>query len=347
MLKYINTLQFMLSAMQDSLESPEPETKTITLPDNEQLVTDIYHPPHLKKPKGCILIVHGMNKQGRKDPRLICIAKAAARIGFRVFIPDFVTVINHMMLFRTTHEIAGAITSITDNKSLCPGGRLGLFCASFTAIMVLYTASFSHIRHRVSSICMIGAPFRPKTFLTYAMSTDCRDHYVRYIVLKNFLHKRPDYTDEVETVLNAAIADEFDDGTEAQLEAALSETPTSHQERLTPILFAEKHGIDLTEQFSQDIDYLHGICMEVEHLPGIEASVILIHAEDDEVISSQESVSLHNALKEIGIETTLVITPLFGSHADFKISPRYFKEVAELTQGFHRFFLDIERKNQA
>jgi dipeptidyl aminopeptidase/acylaminoacyl peptidase len=73
------------------------------------------------------------------------------------------------------------------------------------------------------------------------------------------------------------------------------------------------------------------------HTSLLEASVTIIHGADDPVISSEESVQLHEHLRAANKKSHLVISPLLD-HSTLTFEPRMIAELFKLTNGLSFYF---------
>src|SRR3990167_9653328 len=88
-MRYIDTIKFLRVATQQKEYLPFIEHIELISRTGERFQTDVYQPVNSKKIKGTILFIHGMNKYGNKDPRMVALCKAAAVANYRAVAPTY------------------------------------------------------------------------------------------------------------------------------------------------------------------------------------------------------------------------------------------------------------------
>lgn len=115
-------------------------------------------------PRGCVALVHGMTTAGRRDSRLAAFARALARLGFTVAVPD----LPGMRRFRPEEADAARVGKIL--RWMTRGGagafgKCGLLAFSFAAGPALRAAAGAGAR--VSAFVGVGAYYDLKSVLAH------------------------------------------------------------------------------------------------------------------------------------------------------------------------------------
>jgi|GEM_PF-2009235 hypothetical protein len=337
-MKYITTLRFMLNLLSDKVRPLQVDAITLTDQSGFSVPADIYQPRQPDKYQGTIIFFHGMNKQGNKDPRMVALYRAAARVNYRAIAPDYELLKNHFVDAASTHEFAETVKAVTSDPALAPTGKVGIFTASFSGTFCVHAVTRDDVRDLVSSLCSVGICYNPTSTFTNILNGEGADNYSRFICMKNLLYVAGELDPISDKALSLGIDDNFDDFKTTQFEDYIQtiedeEKRTSLAE-LGAAIYASK---DLAKPYARHIQIMQDTYGLSEGLQNIRCNVALVHSETDDVLHTVESEMLYKQLKQYNIDVKLVITPLL-EHADIQFRLKYLLDVLHLVNVFHCFF---------
>lgn len=249
-----------------------------------------------------LLLVHGMNPDGRNDPDLIRVAEGLAQTGYRVVVPDFQSIRQG----RIDPEDVGRIRQVYDALD----GDGGLVCVSYGCGPALVAAAGEPIRDRLRFIVTFGGYTDLAATLRF-LATQYRDpggstkwHFL------------------------AANADLFDDPFDRCL---IEESPISDLEdprrraslvaQMTPegqsivALFSSEEGAAFDQAMNRAPDSLLrrlDLLSPGRHIRGISALLIIVHGAHDPFIPASESLALAGFAREHEIAHTLTLLNIYG-----------------------------------
>jgi dienelactone hydrolase len=297
--------------------APEPRHLTVNYeaPDGETLPADLWLPASAgaESPVGAVLFISGINDQGRAHPALIRIARAIARTGAAVYIPELPVFFNTMVDETEVGRIVTAFDALSRRPEVDPE-RIGIMGVSIGGSLSLIAAADPTIADRVAWVGSFGAYsdlgelipsvlshqyridgelhdwmpnllVRQMVFgLVTAQVTDGRDHgylYGAYDSLNNEgIHPLPRVDLPLRTDTGRAVEALILAETLPEAEAVLAAVPP---ERLTLI------------------DALSPI----RYVAGIKARVYLMHDTGDRHIPYSNAHELRDALEAAGVDVRL------------------------------------------
>ncbi|MDY7115149.1 alpha/beta hydrolase [Halomonas sp. SSL-5] len=288
------------SRLKQRTPPPERERLAYAVAGRDYLA-DLYRPETSRR--GTLILVHGLTEAGRRDPRLMALARSLARAGFTVLVPELDGLRDFSVGTREVQGIADAIRYASDALATTDGGP-ALAAISFATGPALLAAMQPDTAHRVRFVIAVGGYYDLTDLLRYATTGEdrgsaCRrppppQRDVRWAVLRSQLHALEDAQDRerLAAIARARLAGEEaadPDTSELSPEAmALYALVTNRDPaRVTPLLgalppplLAQFTALDLA---SRDLDAL-------------EARLVLIHGPDDRVIPVSHSRRLRAAL---------------------------------------------------
>ncbi len=338
---FVKALQFVILCRLKPVENSHSYTQ-IRLRD-EYLDANVYLPPiwfSEKKVKGTIVVIHGMSAMGNADPRIIIVCEAFARCGYAVISPSFRDIADFCISAETIDRIVETLCAIASDRLLCPKGKVMVFAPSFSAGMSLIASSHPGCADIVESICSVGAYGSVDTVIHDLLTREDFDEYGRLIIMKNFIHHAPGFGDETGEVLCEAILDNGLKRAEAKFPLKLAAVRGPHRRRILRLLgdvdFRRKVWHDILSR-SRKVRVLMKELSVVDKLSRLKARVALIHGNNDNVISPEESRSIYLKLQELRVPSSLCITPLIG-HGDAQTENGFFRHLFQLVGAF-AFFL--------
>ncbi|MDH5656956.1 MAG: hypothetical protein OEZ34_13665, partial [Spirochaetia bacterium] len=149
-----------------------------------KIPADLYIP---KKSRGTILLIHGMNHSGNKDPRMINLSRSFAGAGYTVIMPFFKKIAALRIEKSQIQSIKNAIRITASDKKLAPYGKIGLFSISFSGGLSLIAAADPEVKDMISSILIVGGYGDAKETIESIMKRSYLDDYASMITFYNFI----------------------------------------------------------------------------------------------------------------------------------------------------------------
>jgi fermentation-respiration switch protein FrsA (DUF1100 family) len=276
---------------------------------------DLYLSP--ESPRAGIVLVPGVVRAGKDDPRLAALAQTLARLRFAVLVPDLVG-LRHLKVRRSdVREVADAFAYLLSRPQLAPGGRAGIAGFSYGAGPVVLAGLEPDIREQLRFILALGGYYDLKSIVSYFTTGYYRDEttgrwrylkprpYAAWVFglsnadllvrprdrrqLRNYLSERleTDNTDEPLPLVGLA------PDARALQDLLINNDPERVPGligRLSPSMRAELEGVNPAGH----------------DLSGLKAQVILLHGRGDNIIPYTESVALAGALPSSQVELFLI-----------------------------------------
>jgi len=270
-----------------------------------------------ESPRAGIVLVPGVVRAGKDDPRLVALAETLARLRFAVLVPDLVG-LRHLKVRRSdVREVADAFAYLLSRPQLAPGGRAGIAGFSYGAGPVVLAGLEPDIREQLRFILALGGYYDLKSVVSYFTTGYYRDEMTgRW----RYLKPRP-YAAWVFGLSNADLLVRPQD--RRQLRDYIyerAETDTA-DEPLPPVgLAPDAQALqdllvnDDPERVPVLIDRLspkmraelEGINPAGHDLSALKAQVILLHGRSDNIIPYTESVALARAVPAAQVELFLI-----------------------------------------
>jgi pimeloyl-ACP methyl ester carboxylesterase len=147
-------------------QTPRPVRETISfLTGDEQRAADLYRP--LQGARAGIVLVPGVAAGGKRDARVVALAKTLARLDFAVLVPDMPGVRRYRMRASDAREVADAFAWLASRPAFAPAGHIGIAGFSYGAGPVLLAALQPAIRERVKFVLAVGGYYSLESVLTY------------------------------------------------------------------------------------------------------------------------------------------------------------------------------------
>lgn len=265
---------------------------------------DVYHSAEPRR--GSLILVHGFTEEGRRDPRLVALARTLGRAGFTVMVPELDGLRDYSISTREVEAIVDAIRYATRAGPEAPS-RTAMAAVSFAVGPTLIAAMDEAVAHRVSFVVAVGGYYDMTDLLRYVTTGEDRggasgavpppQREARWALLLSQLHWLEDAQDRalLETIARRRLADsEAPVAREARrlgasgralYELVTNEAPGRVEAligRLPPLLVRELEALDPSRQA----------------LDRLQARLVLIHGPQDRVIPVSHSRRLRDALPE-------------------------------------------------
>lgn len=269
------------------------------------VVADLYEPV-ADHPAPGVVLVNGLEVEGRKYGTLVTLAGALARAGFVVLVPDGLDYANYRLLPEDVDALVAGFQWLAGQPSIDPA-RIGFVGFSTGGSLALMAASDSRIANDVVSVAAVGSYYSLDTLLQASMTEYIRDAngalvayprhpYVWGVVRNTLVTQLPEDLDQW------ILFQVFPDATPEPNAEGLAQVDL---EELTP---AGRAVFDLfTNRDPKDADLLLAYVRALlptdldrlspeTQLDGLRAPVHLLHQRGDAYIPVSESVRLERRL---------------------------------------------------
>lgn len=326
-----------------------PGFRKIRISQQSIILSNEIYPALVYEPPGncshTIITFSGFSVHGYRDKRLAAVSRAFVRQGFRVVTPCVSDIDQLLIHPATIDKFAALIQTIFADENLNPAKQpLGIFAASYSGGIAMLAAARANIVSCVKAICLLGAFSHFKNVLQFVIEQEGVDVYARYILLRNFLQQSQCHDDAIVELLNVAIQDNGFKRSSPRLpehlQSASTETANFFMQLMQDASFRSELSYKAFEEIDQRERWMDHFDL-TNKLDDINFSVSLIHGHNDQVIPSDESVRLHEALRQLGKNSHLILTKLLD-HGDLILSRELGTEAKKLASGFG-FFIDSLR----
>ncbi len=341
MLNFCNALRFIISCQFPGHENIDAFNIEVPI-DGDLLDAFVYQKP-MSKPRGTILAIHGMTVKGNRDPRFVSACKALAHCGYIVVSPLYRDIEELLIKEETVDAIAKTVQCLTENRVLCPSGKISIFSASFSAGMSIIAASRLEIRELVSAICAIGTYSNVETSVEFLLSEQDNDEYARLIILRNFIHHSLGPSDDLSEALRVAILDNGYGRANPELPQLLRRLPRGVRRIFTRLQKEPSYRWYHWKRICSPVNGVNDLLKRlstVSTIDSLRAAVALVHGADDRVIPPTESAILHRRLCESNKQSRLSLTPAI-SHGDTTLTASMIPALFDLTGTFAFFFKHV------
>lgn len=337
-MNYITTIKFIKTLIDGKEHPVRVRSIKLAISPTMELDADVYEPKQIQYYRGTILVLHGMNCLGNKDPRLMTFCRAAALHDFRVVMPTYDVVTKHIVDVRSITEFGDTICALARNKELTPKGKVGIFTASFSGSLSLRAANRPEVAPYVSSWASLGICYHPKSTFRNILAEKTDDYYAKCISIKNLLRIKNELPFYLEKGLDAMIADAFVCEKKTRLDECIATLSPEEGQRLEKIYASL--GKDISSLYETHIQRMHEVFTPDDEFKELKCFVTLIHSKGDAVLHTIESEMLYERLQKDKVKSRLLITSLLD-HADLNLSVKYLPEIIKAIRAMHGFLKHV------
>lgn len=291
--------------------TPAPRRKTLSI-DQDGLEADIYLPGD--NVQAGLLLVPGLAREGKADPRLVAFATTLARVGFLMLVPDLPNLRALKVRAADSRLLVKAfirMRQLTDSHDTLP---LGIGAFSFAAGPALLAALDATIHDRVDFVITVGGYHDLAQVITFSTTGYYHNDGWHYLapnpygkwafVLSNAdllssAHDRQLLTRlaerkllDPESVIDDATLQPGPEG-----RALLALLDNRDPDRVPALIAA------LPAPIRQQIDALN---LAAQDLSRLQARLLLLHGTDDPIIPPGESLALQATLAPEQAELFLI-----------------------------------------
>ena len=285
-----------------------PVRKTIRYAFEGRLyAADVYWPGGSDTAEAVTVLVPGVVRLGKDDPRLVVFAQTLARARFLVFVPDLVNLRHLNVSSKDAAALARAVRYVASRTGVGKDASVGMVAFSYAAGPALLAAMAKEARQSIRFVYAVGPYFSIETVVTFLTtghfhqdaaspwSKSAPSPYATWV----FIHSCAAWLDDPDdrriltVIADAKLADPESEisGLLAQLgpqgrkiHGLLANTDPEN----VPQLIAGLPGPVLSE--------LRTLDLSTRDLGDLKARLILIHGRDDLLIPHTESIALAAAL---------------------------------------------------
>jgi len=266
-------------------------------------VADSYRSENRRR--GVLVLVHGFSEHGRRDPRLVQFARALARSGFLVFVPELPGLRDLSISTREVVALRAAISHALDAFPEAHHQPTGALALSLAVGPLLMAAKAPELRDRVSFLVAVGGYYDLADAVRFITTgVDAGDdagitrtpvEAGRWVVLASQSHW---LEDAAQQALLARLAQRRIDNPDAAVDDLLAQLDADGQALFT---LTDNRNPDAVDHLLQALPAaaqaeFRALDLAQRDLSAIRARVVLIHGRDDAVIPISHSRRLSASL---------------------------------------------------
>ncbi|MEE9172579.1 MAG: hypothetical protein V3W05_06720 [candidate division NC10 bacterium] len=333
-------LQEMTSGREGLLSAwtARPRRETVALRRNgREFHADLYLPSQAEG-RGGILLLHGLDPEGRRHPQLVHLANSLARARRVVLVPDLHGLKHLRMRAEDTRDVIRSFQYL-ESRSEVVRDALGIVGISIGAGPGLIAAAHPTIRDRVRVVVSLGGYADLGTVVTFVTTGHYSfkgvEGYVppRDVVRLLFLHSNMDMLpaadrEEIQALLRAGPLPSVPPASLSREGKALYRLVVNRTAAAVPALLSA-----LPSSIRREIEELSPITQ----LHDLRAEVFLLHGIADPLVPHTESLMLYEVLRDRG-NVHLILLRLFQH-----VEPVDGVPVSEALT-FYRFLFQVLRR---
>jgi hypothetical protein len=284
--------------------SEAPAREAITYPGPGKTNTaDVYRPGGGEHARASVVVVPGIVRLGKDDPRIVAFAQTMARAQFLVFVPDLQSLRELSIRSGDADELSALVWHIAATETAGAEKSVGIVAFSYAAGPAILAAMNPKTRRLVRFVYAVGAYYDIVSLGTYLTTGHFRENpdrpwqkqmpasYATWIFVHSSAAWLEDPADRrsLKAMSEAKLADPDADvgdiaaqlGVEGQ---AVNRLVLNSDPEKAPLLISELPASLLAE--------LHRLDLRPRNMADLKATLILIHGRDDTLIPYSESIRL-------------------------------------------------------
>lgn len=320
-----STIKFLRYLATNKVADVRVQSQTLSSTSEQQFPLDVYQTNN--NSKGHIVFIHGMNKYGNRDERVIHFCRSLAAIGFRVYAPTYERITNLLIDHTVIDDIEDSLQALRQQFSM---NSFSVFSASYSGCMALKAMARPSIAQYINAYGTIGSPNRFTSAYAHALGEGgSKDVYAKLIFLRALLQESENYDDIIDRGMVLAIDDANQQPPGNRLLDYLSDITTEKQQQLRDIVDNIADTQHYLETYQHIITRLDRELIESADLRLLDCRVALIHSASDDIFRIEETESVYAELQQHGIDCQCLITPLL-EHVDHNLSIRQWRDVLKM-----------------
>jgi acetyl esterase/lipase len=297
-----------LGASQLKTTTTPPVRKTISYAFEGRLyAADIYWPGGNDVAEAVTVLVPGVVRLGKDDPRLVAFAQTLARARFLVFVPDLVNLRQLNVSSADAVALARAVRYIASRAGVGRKASVGMIAFSYAAGPAFLAAMAEDTRQSIRFVYAVGSYFSIETVVTYLTTGHFRRNadspwskstpsaYATWV----FIHSCAAWLDDPDdrriltTIADAKLADP-----DAEISGLLAQLGAEGRNVYGLLANSDPENVpELIAGLPKPVlSELQALDLSTRDLGDLKARLILIHGRDDLLIPHTESIALAAAL---------------------------------------------------
>ena len=283
---------------------PRVSTVTYRTRDGFELQADVYEPVGADG-EAALILVNGVEPEGRKYRPLVNFADGLARLGFVVLVPDALDYSNYRVLPQDVDALIRGFEILSDRESVDPD-RIGFIGFSMGGSLAMVASADDAIADQVAMVVAVGAYYSLEAMIQAVTTNTVREGGVNepympdphvWIVLRNtILSQVANHADrEMLFKLFPFSSPEL----KREQGQALKLEPIGEQGRRIHALLINRDPDSVGRLASQVREVMPSLFESISprhHLKNLTVFVALLHDANDPYVPVQESIRAYRAL---------------------------------------------------
>jgi hypothetical protein len=311
--------------------------------EDKSLRVKILHPKDkLGEKLPGVIVLHGMNKMGIEDPRILNLAYIITNMGYTTILPEVTEVTELKIVPETLDSVSITLETIVERSDMFLDERLGFFSVSFCGGMGMISITNPEISKKIKAIATIGSYSNFETTIPHVLENFELDNYGTCIFFYNYISYFEKNSENLKIYFYEAAMDNGLKriGSSAKAPAILKKLSKKEETLLNGIENEKEFRKSLFEDFQKKSKSLMEYLSPINYVEKIFSSVSLVHGKGDIVIPEKETIELASRLNQFNKPFEMEITKLL-SHGDTLPIWKQIPGVPGLASTFGYFFSNI------
>jgi hypothetical protein len=294
------------SRLQTTTASPVRKTISYAF-EGRVYAADVYWPGGGDTAEAVTVLVPGVVRLGKDDPRLVAFAHTLARARFLVFVPDLVNLRQLNVNSTDATALARAVRYVASRAGVGREASVGMMAFSYAAGPALLAAMVEETRETVRFVYAVGPYFSIETAVTYLTTGHFRrdagspwsksapSPYATWVFIHSCAARLDDSDDRR---ILTAIADRKLVDADAEISSLLAQLGVEGRNVHGLLANTDPENVPgLIAGLPRPVlSELRALDLSTRDLDDLKARLILVHGRDDLLIPHTESIALAAAL---------------------------------------------------
>ena len=286
--------------------------------------------------KHAFIIVHGMNKLGPQDVRLIKLARSIAAAGYSVFVPNIKSIRRHVLDMQKVADVLYDCCKFLMTQGVESFSLLGI---SFSGAATFPVAGAADLKDHIKSIFLVGTYFDSKRVLTRSIQDKTSNAYGFLITIKNIFIEQGVGSNIFMRVIDQAIQDAWRAKNFARTKVMLLRLPEHEQVLIKKLISRDYDAQNLLRQYCKGLEQVAFDSEYRSSIPKIKCPLFILHGLQDDIIPESESVELDCFLKSRDKKSCLVVTSLLTHvHLNLKVGFKLIYDIVQMFRLLAKYF---------